>query len=53
MDFKWSLDVGSLINASTLIVVAWKLGAIQLKLNLLWNWFQREHKIAATDSSGE
>lgn len=49
MDFKWTMDLGSLVNAGSLLVVAMvgfkKLGVLEFKLTKLWNWFEREHGI--------
>jgi len=49
MDFKWSIDLGGVINVVSLCLIAFagmkKIGALELKMTLLWDWFQREHGI--------
>ena len=49
MNFTWNVDLGSLINAVSLLVVALagvkKLGVLEFKLNQVYSWFQKEHGI--------
>ena len=46
---SWHLDVGSILNAVSLILIAVagakKLGALELKIGLLWDWFKAEHDL--------
>lgn len=49
MEFKWSIDLGGVINAVSLCVIAFagakKLGALELKMSMLWSWFKAEKGI--------
>jgi hypothetical protein len=46
MTIEWKIDVGSMLTLLTVVIglvsVFLQLGKIQLKIDLLWNWFQQE-----------
>lgn len=53
MTFDWTVNLGSVINAVSLLFVASvgarKLGGLELKLDLLWSWYKKEHNIEESD----
>jgi len=50
MMFSWQIDLGSILNAVSLCIVAFagakKLGVLEFKLNLLWANFKSEKGVS-------